>query len=205
MGRLSLVLGTLGVRGIWGGSEMQWWDEEQRARGLRLARRTPGLGLRWGPRAAATCGAAARTPSVEAAPGGRGFESCPRLRAPPPSRPGFEASPHRRRRRRPLPVARCPLPCPGKRTRRRRRLTHRSPPRRAGGGRGEGGGAAQHFLPSPLPPSLQPQWYRPAPLSPARRGPAARTTARRGGALKGAAPHPLSPPVPTFPRPCCYP
>ena len=151
--------------------------------GLRLARRTPGLGLRWGPRAAATCGAAARTPSVEAAPGGRGFESCPRLRAPPPSRPGFEASPHRRRRRRrPLPVARCPLPCPGKRTRRRRRrLTHRSPPRRAGGGRGEGGGAAQHFLPSPLPPSLQPQWYRPAPLSPARRGPAARTTARRGG------------------------
>lgn len=36
MGRLSLVLGTLGVRGIWGGSEMQWWDEEQRARGAEV-------------------------------------------------------------------------------------------------------------------------------------------------------------------------
>lgn len=201
MGRLSLVLGTLGVRGIWGGSEMQWWDEEQRARGLRLARRTPGLGLRWGPRAAATCGAAARTPSVEAAPGGRGFESCPRLRAPPPSRPGFEASPHRRRRRRrPLPAAvpgeADPPPPP----------PHTPLPAAPGGGWARGRGRGRAALPAfPSPPLPAATVVPPRPIVPRAARPCGAYHRPAGGALKGAAPHPLSPPVPTFPRPCCYP
>lgn len=72
--------------------------------GRRLARWTPGLGLRWGPKVLLPA-ELQRAPSAEAAPGGPGFESCPRFRAPPPSGPGFEASPHRRRRRCPLPAA----------------------------------------------------------------------------------------------------